>query len=68
MPAFTTKSTIPNVNAYYDRDLLDRALPRFLYARFAQVRDLDRNSGDTIKFRRYARLAAATTPLVEGVS
>lgn len=68
MPTLTTKTTVPNVNAFYDRDLLDRALPRFVHTRFAQVRDVPRNESDTIKFRRYTRLSAATTPLTEGVT
>lgn len=66
----TDKSAIPNeVNNFYDRTLLDRVVPRFLYAMFAQVRPIKSNAGtSTIKFRRYGNLTAATTPLQEGVT
>lgn len=66
----TTRNQIPaEVNNFYDRTLLMRALPLFVHTRWAQVRDIPRNAGTkTIKFRRYANLAAATTPLQEGIS
>lgn len=70
MPEMTTRTTIPaEVNNFYDRALLERAVPAFVHNRFAQVRDLPANSGtDTIKFRRYGSLTAQTTPLSEGVT
>ncbi len=66
----TTRTEIPaEVNNYYDRNLLERAVPLFVHTRWAQVRDLPRKAGtSTIKFRRYGNLAAATTPLTEGVT
>ena len=66
----TKKAQIPDeVNAFYDRTLLDRAVAYFAHTMFGQVRDLPRNAGtSTIKFRRYGNLSAATTPLTEGVS
>lgn len=66
----TTKTQIPDeVSNFYDRNLLDRAVAQFLHTMFAQVRDIPANSGTmTIKFRRYSNLAAATTPLSEGVT
>lgn len=55
------------VNNYYDTLLLRRTEARLLHGMFAQRRPLPRNgSTNTIKFRRYSNLAAATTPLVEG--
>jgi len=65
-----TNNDIPReVNNFYDRTLLSRLLPQLQYLRFAQIRDIPRNSGtNTIKFRRYNSLAPATTPLVEGVT
>ncbi len=57
------------VNNFYDRVLLKRLLPFLQYLKFAQIRDIPRNSGtNTIKFRRYNSLAPATTPLREGVT
>ena len=68
--ANTSKTEIPNeVNNFYDRTLLARAVPLLLHTKFAQIRDIPRKSGtDTIKFRRYGNLTAATTALTEGVT
>lgn len=68
--ANTTRTQIPNeVNNFYSRALLERAVPALVYTRFGQVRDIPMNSGsDVIKFRRYGSLTAATTPLSEGVT
>lgn len=66
----TTRSTIPaEVNNFYDRALLERALPALVHNRWAQIRDIPANSGtDVIKFRKYGALTAQTTPLSEGVT
>lgn len=66
--ANTTRTQIPReVSAYYDRLLLERLLPELVFTRFAQIRDIPSHSGtNTIKFRRYESLSAATTPLSEG--
>jgi N4-gp56 family major capsid protein len=68
--AMTTRTEIPvEVNNFYDRALLERAVPAFVHTRFAQVRDIPRNSGtNVIKFRRYGNLTANTTALTEGVT
>lgn len=68
--ANTTRTQIPaEVNVFYDKTLLMRAVPAFIHARWAQVRDIPRKAGTaTIKFRRYGNLSAATTALSEGVT
>ena len=58
----------PGTQAFYDRNLLDRAVPADIHGRFGQKRPLKTRSGNQIKFRRYEALAANTTPLVEGVT
>lgn len=64
-----TTSTISHaVNNYYDRNLLERALPLLVHTKWAQVRDIPRNNTNVIKFRKYGSLAAATTPLSEGIT
>lgn len=70
MAGNTTRNQVPaEVNNFYDRTLLERAVPLFVHQNWAQVRDIPRKSGtDTIKFRRYSNLSAATTPLTEGVT
>lgn len=66
----TTRSQIAaEVNNFYDRTLLTRAVALFVHTRWAQVRDIPKNVGaKTIKFRRYGNLTAATTALSEGVT
>lgn len=66
----TTTTEIPaEVNNFYDRTLLLRAVPRFVHNRWAQIKDVPQNAGTkTIKFRRYSNLTAATTPLTEGIT
>jgi N4-gp56 family major capsid protein len=68
--ADTTRTEVPvEVNNFYDRTLLERAMPLLVHTSFAQVRDVPANSGtDTIKFRRYGALTANTTALSEGVT
>ena len=68
--ALTTRGQIPaEVSAFYDRTLLERAVPLFVHNRWGQVRNIPRQAGtSTIKFRRYGNLATQTTPLVEGVT
>jgi len=69
MPMTTRTDITQEVCAFYDRALLVRATPAFIHTRFAQVRDLPRNSGtNIIKFRRYGSLTANTTALQEGVT
>lgn len=46
--------------------MLKKAYPLLVHTRWAQVRDLPRNSSQTIKFRRYTVLDAATVALTEG--
>lgn len=58
----------PALQAYYDRNLLDRAIPADVHGRFGQVRPLQTRSGNQIKFRRYEALTPNTAPLVEGVT
>lgn len=66
----TTRAQISRENTeFYDRTLLLRAVAYFVHTKFAQVRDIPRNGGtNTIKFRRYGNLSAATTALTEGVT
>lgn len=49
-------------------DLLKRADPDLVMQPFLQAKPIPRNSSDTVKFRRYEALSAATTDLTEGVT
>lgn len=57
-----------NLQGYYDRNLLTRALPSLIHGRYGQIRPLPNNKGTRINFRRFNSLAANTTPLTEGVT
>lgn len=64
----TTTQVSSAVNNFYDRTMLKAARPLLLHLKWAQVKDIPRNGSETIKFRRYALLTAATTALSEGVT
>ena len=70
MADLTTRTEITaEQDSFYSRTLLERAIPLFVHTMYAQVQDIDSNSGtDTIKFRKYGALTAQTTALVEGVT
>jgi len=69
MPNVTTTTQIPSaVSEFYDRLLLERALPLLVHDKFGQRRPLPKNNSDTIKFRRYNALTPNTTPLTEGTT
>lgn len=64
----TTAVLPPAVREYYDRVLLMTAYPQLIHTRFAQKRVLPKKSGDTIVFRRYAKLGTVPVPLSDGVT
>ena len=66
----TTTGTIAReINNFYDKTLLVRALPSLVHNRYAQVRDIPRKSGtNVIKFRKYGALTANLTALSDGVT
>lgn len=56
-------------DAFYSKALLTMIRQTtYKHRSFAEVKALPRNYGDTINFRRYNKLAPATTPLTEGVT
>lgn len=63
----TTSQINPAVGVYYNRVLLERALPALVHDKFAQRISIKRKAGNVIKMRRYSSLAVAKTPLSEGV-
>lgn len=69
MSNVTTVSVLPPaVREYYDRLLLMTAYPQLIHTRFAQKRTLPEKNGDTIVFRRYARLSTVPIPLSDGIT
>jgi len=64
----TTTVEIPSaITEFYNRQLLERALPYMNHDLFGQVRPLPQGNSKIAKFRRYESLGVATTPLTEGV-
>lgn len=64
----TTTVEIPSgVSEFYNRTLLERALPYMNHDLFAQIRPLPQGNSKIAKFRRYESLSVATTELTEGV-
>jgi len=53
---------------FYDRTLLERLLPTLVFLKHGQKKTIPRREGATGHWRRFTSLAAATTPLVEGVT
>ena len=53
---------------FYERTLLKRLLPNLLFMKYGQKRNIPKNEGDKINFRRFNSLAAATTALTEGTT
>lgn len=67
--AQTTTTQVPAaINYFYDKRMLMKAVPLFVHTKWATVRDIPRNNTDSIRFRRYTLLTAATTALTEGVT
>lgn len=70
---FATQTTgtaplAPTIQTYYDKKLLARMIANFVHAQFGQKRPIPKMGGKTVDFRKFSSLAAATTPLTEGVT
>lgn len=56
------------MKTYYDMELLRNAKPNLVHDQFAQKRNIPKNGGKTIEFRKFGSLPKALTPLNEGVT
>ena len=56
------------MKTFYDMTLIDEASANLVHDQFGQKRPIPKNGGKTIEFRKFAPLAKATAPLVEGVT
>ncbi|WP_438446865.1 N4-gp56 family major capsid protein [Gorillibacterium sp. sgz5001074] len=68
MATDTTLTLTAEMQTYYDKKLLSRFLPQFVYAQWGQKRPIPKNGGKVINFRKFNALSAATTALTEGVT
>ncbi len=65
----TTQGSLSStMKTFYDRVLLERALPELIHAQFAQQKPIPPNNGKIIEFRKFASLPVALTPITEGVT
>lgn len=58
----------PRIGAYAEKEMLSHAEPILVLNKIAHPKEMPRNTGETIKFRRPIPLPPATTPLTEGVT
>ena len=56
------------MKTFYDMTLIDEASANLVHDQFGQKRPIPKNGGKTIEFRKFAPLAKATDPIVEGVT
>lgn len=64
----TQDSLSAEMKTFYDKVLIKFARPNLVHDQFAQTKNIPKNGGKTIEFRKYSPLAKATTPLTEGVT
>ncbi len=63
-----TDTLSAEMKTYYDKLLIKLVGPALVHDQFAQLRDIPKNGGKTIEFRKFSPLPKATTPLTEGVT
>ena len=56
------------MKTFYDKQLIREAGPELVHDQFAQTRNIPKNGGKKIEFRKYEQLTKALTPLTEGVT
>jgi N4-gp56 family major capsid protein len=68
MAVNTTLTLTAEAQTFCDKVLLKRMNPNLVFAKYGQKRPIPKNAGQTINFRLFSALEAATTPLTEGVA
>ena len=63
-----TSTLSAEMKTFYDKTLIDEAEPELVHDQFGQERNIPKNGGKTIEFRKFTALPKATTPLTEGVT
>lgn len=63
-----TSTLSAEMKTFYDRTLIDEAEPELVHDQFGQERNIPKNGGKTIEFRKFTALPKATKPLTEGVT
>lgn len=70
VPANTTEtaSLSAEMKTFYDKNLLRYTKPHLVHDQFGQTRNIPKNGGKRIEFRRFERLPKVLKPLTEGVT
>ena len=63
-----TSTLSAEMKTFYDKTLIDEAEPELVHDQFGQERNIPKNGGKTVEFRKFTALPKATTPLTEGVT
>ena len=64
----TTTELSAEMKTFYDKTLITLASPYLVHDQFGQKRDIPKNGGKIIEFRKFSALPKALTPLTEGVT
>ncbi len=63
-----TDTLSAEMKTFYDKTLITLASPYLVHDQFGQKRDIPKNNGKIIEFRKFSSLPKALTPLTEGVT
>lgn len=66
--ATTSTELSGEMKTFYDKTLITLASPYLVHDQFGQKRDIPKNGGKIIEFRKFSSLSKALTPLTEGVT
>lgn len=66
--ATTSESLSSEMKTFYDKTLITLASPYLVHDQFGQKRDIPKNGGKIIEFRKFSSLPKTLTPLTEGVT
>lgn len=64
----TSSGLTDEMKTFYSDYLVELVEPKLVHDQFADKKDIPKNSGKTIEFRKYSPLAKALTPIQEGVT
>lgn len=64
----TDSGMTAEMKVYYDNNLIRLAGANLVHDQFAQIRNIPKNGGKVIEFRKYDSFPKALTPLTEGVT
>jgi len=63
---FATGGLTVEARRWYEKALLARSVPQFVYMKYAKVKGIPMLGGNNIQFRRFERITTSTTALTEG--